>query len=114
VIAISVEDAARRLASAETALVDVRQDNEWTAGHVAAATHLPLAELEADPSVLARRVGDRPVAFLCRSGKRSRKAAELIARDGHRTVFNVEGGMKAWVDAGLSIEPRDGEIVAPS
>ncbi|WP_346764620.1 rhodanese-like domain-containing protein [Rhodococcus sp. HNM0569] len=81
-------------------VVDVRESDEFTAGHVPGAQHLPLAEL---PGALERIVGPDPVYLICASGNRSLKAARLLA-DAGRTAVSVSGGTRAWIRAGLPTE----------
>ena len=84
-------------------LVDVRERQEWTAGHAPQAEHRPLGDL--DPAALDPGV---PVIAICRSGNRSGKAAELLAAAGV-PVHNLTGGMKAWAEAGLPVVTDAGE-----
>jgi rhodanese-related sulfurtransferase len=77
-------------------LLDVREDDEWRAGHAPDAVHLPLSELMA-------RVGevpeDRDVYVICKVGGRSEQAVRYLNQLGRSTV-NVSGGMLAWEAAG--------------
>ncbi|HEY2715403.1 MAG TPA: rhodanese-like domain-containing protein [Solirubrobacterales bacterium] len=108
---VSPEAVAAAIASGSLALVDVREEAEWEAGRVAVAVNVPLAALAADPGRIRTVAGSLPVAFICRSGKRSASACSIAVESGVAAVSNVGGGMKAWVAAGLSIEPRDGEVL---
>lgn len=83
-------------------LLDVREDDEWAAGHAPDAFHVPLGEL--DPAALA---GGKPVLAVCRSGARSRSAAMRLAGAGV-TVYNLTGGMKAWHGSGRPVVRDDG------
>jgi hydroxyacylglutathione hydrolase len=87
-----VED---RLRSGAVALLDVRTGDEWGAGHVEGAIHLPLSEL------IGRMadVPEKPLAILCGSGYRSSIACSLLERAGRRNVCNVSGGWEAWQQA---------------
>ena len=78
-------------------LLDVREQDEWDDGHAAAATLIPLGELEArygelDPAL--------PVAVICRSGRRSLMAAAYLKERGFANPVSVAGGMIAWAEAG--------------
>ncbi len=77
-------------------LLDVREDDEWAAGHVAGARHIPLGELGARTAEVPQ---DELVYVICRSGHRSGRAAQALAGAGWRAV-NVAGGMQAWAAAG--------------
>ncbi|HWJ83189.1 MAG TPA: rhodanese-like domain-containing protein [Nocardioides sp.] len=93
---------AQALAEQGAVLVDVREPYEWSAGHVAGSVHAPLGRLAAS-AVPA----DRTVVLVCRSGNRSRVAAELLLASGHRDVVNLAGGLVAWDAAGLPLVTAD-------
>jgi rhodanese-related sulfurtransferase len=82
------------------ALIDVREPDEYEAGHAPGAELLPLGQLSARLRDLPQ---DREVLFICRSGNRSGVATEMAGRAGLRTK-NVRGGMVAWARHGLPIE----------
>lgn len=98
---IDVTEFARtRVTNKNVQVVDVREPNEWTAGHLADSTLIPLGELgsrlrELDPA--------RPVVVVCRSGSRSATATDLLLRAGFRDVKNLTGGMIAWTQAGYPV-----------
>lgn len=95
---------AAALAEQGALLLDVRNDDEWAAGHAPAAQYLTLGELTA-------RVGevpsDRRIVAICRAGGRSAKAAEYLLGEG-RDVVNMVGGMQAWAAAGLPVVTDSG------
>lgn len=99
---VSVHDA-DGLRRQGVALLDVREGDEWAAGHAPDAIHVPASEV---PDAASRFPG-REVLTVCRSGARSAKAAETLAAAGV-TVRNVEGGMVAWAAAGLPVVRDDG------
>lgn len=87
-----------------TFLLDVREDDEWAAGHAPGATHVPLGRLAAHVDQLPR---DRRIVCICRSGGRSGRATEALAQAGFDAV-NMTGGMQAWAAAGLPMVCDDG------
>ena len=96
---------AAAMAAGELSVVDVREPVEWWAGHIEGALLIPLGEF-------ADRAGELPggpLAIVCRSGSRSSMAADWLHRSG-LTASNMTGGMKAWLAAGLPIEPADGRV----
>ena len=95
--------AAELVDGADAEIVDVRRDYEWEAGHLAASRHIEVNELTARAEELPR---DRPVLFVCRAGNRSGMAAEAFRQAGW-DAYHIEGGLRAWVEAGL---PFDGEV----
>jgi rhodanese-related sulfurtransferase len=86
--------------------VDVREQYERDAGHIADTLHIELERLTAEAGTLDR---DRPVVFYCRTGSRSALAAQAFAAAGFE-AHNLDGGLQAWVSAGLPIEPADGHV----
>ena len=77
-------------------LLDVREAEEWQAGHIPGALHIPLSELGARYREIS---GDRPLYVICRSGSRSGYAAQALAQAGWE-VTNVADGMIGWHAAG--------------
>ena len=97
---------AQKLIEDGAQLIDVRADHEWEMGRIAGAKHLPLAELSERAGEIEK---DRPVVFYCRGGNRSGMAAQAF-REAGWDAHNMAGGIAAWVEAGLEIEPADGTI----
>jgi rhodanese-related sulfurtransferase len=91
--------------SSGAVLLDVREPDEWQAGHCARAIHIPLADL-ADH--LAELPSDHLIVCVCRSGHRSLRAAHFLSEGGFE-VANLEGGMTAWQLAGEPLVSDNGE-----
>jgi rhodanese-related sulfurtransferase len=87
-------------------VIDVREPEEWVAGHLPDAVHLPLGHLV---SRLAEVPTDREVVVVCRVGSRSAQATAYLNATGHRAL-NLDGGMLAWAAAG---KPMVSETGAP-
>ncbi len=77
-------------------LLDVREANEWVAGHAPGAIHIPLGELSQRSGEVP---SDQTVYVICRSGHRSANAT-LALNDGGWHAVNVAGGMQQWAAAG--------------
>ena len=77
-------------------LLDVREDDEWAAGHAPDAVHLPMSELTGR---VAEVPEDREVYVICKVGGRSAQVVAFLNGQGRETV-NVDGGMLAWAAAG--------------
>jgi rhodanese-related sulfurtransferase len=88
----------------EATIVDVREDDEWLAGHVAGSIHMPLREVTARWTEL--QAGD-DVLVVCRHGVRSYQAAAYLTRAGIPAV-NLDGGLVAWARAGRPLVTEDG------
>src|SRR4051794_5697421 len=84
-------------------LVDVREDNEWTAGHAAGAVHLGKGIIERD---IEARVPDKDttVVLYCGGGFRSALAADALQQMGYRNVISLDGGWRAYQQSGLPVE----------
>jgi rhodanese-related sulfurtransferase len=94
----------RSFVDAGAALLDVRELDEWQAGHATDAQFIPLGEVEARIGELAK---DRRVVVICRSGARSARATQFLRLQGFDAV-NLTGGMRAWATAGLDVVTDDG------
>ncbi|TDB80826.1 MULTISPECIES: rhodanese-like domain-containing protein [unclassified Micromonospora] len=90
----------------ETYLLDVREDDEWAAGHAPGAHHLPMMQL---PARLAEVPTDREVAVICRSGGRSAQVVGYLLHQGWEQVRNADGGMRQWAAAGRPVVGPDGQ-----
>jgi rhodanese-related sulfurtransferase len=101
---IGAEDGAGRV-QAGALLLDVREPDEWRAGHAAAATHICLAEV---PGCIGDLPAGSEVVVICRSGARSDRAAAFLRANGFEAV-NLAGGMRAWAAAGLDVVTDDGD-----
>jgi rhodanese-related sulfurtransferase len=89
---------------ADAVLLDVREPDEWAAGHAPDAWFWPLGKLD---GVRAELPLDRTIVCVCRSGGRSQRATELLRSWGLLAV-NLEGGMQAWEAAGNPVVTDDG------
>ncbi|HKC90364.1 MAG TPA: rhodanese-like domain-containing protein [Candidatus Limnocylindria bacterium] len=96
------EDVSKR--RSEFHLLDVREQDEWDAGHIEGAQHIPLGELG---SRLAEVPRERVVVAVCRSGSRSDRAAKGLRMSGFQAE-NLDGGVTAWSRAGLALVARGG------
>jgi rhodanese-related sulfurtransferase len=98
---IDIDEFARRREQGAP-VIDVREPDEYTAGHVPGATLIPLA-------TVPDRLSDVPsgdVLVICRSGGRSRRAAEFLAANGVQAT-NVAGGTLAWLKSGRGVTKGD-------
>jgi rhodanese-related sulfurtransferase len=98
--ALDTLGATRFINDAHPVVLDVREPAEFAAGHLPNARNIPAGDLE-------KRVGDlpagKPVLVCCASGARSGRALGVLRKAGHEQVFNLDGGVQAWRQAGLPI-----------
>lgn len=83
-------------------LLDVREDDEWRAGHAPQALHIPLRDVPARMDELAELPDDQPIYVVCRTGGRSMQATAFLNANGYEAV-NVAGGMKSWETEGRPV-----------
>ncbi|TCO64560.1 rhodanese-like domain-containing protein [Actinocrispum wychmicini] len=95
---------------ADVTLLDVREDDEWAAGHAPDALHIPMGELAGRLDELP---ADQGVYVVCRGGGRSARATVYLNANGWDAV-NVDGGMRSWATAGkpmVSDTEADPEVI---
>lgn len=80
-------------------LLDVREMDEWNAGHAPQAIHIPLGELG---SQVSRMDPSQQIVIICRSGRRSDHATAALRNAGY-DAYNFSGGMQAWQQAGGAV-----------
>ncbi|HEY1661225.1 MAG TPA: rhodanese-like domain-containing protein [Verrucomicrobiae bacterium] len=97
---VTIEEARQRLAKNPRAmLVDVREDNEWSAGHAVEAKHLGKGILERDLETTFPDAATEIIMY-CGGGFRSALTCDVAQRMGYANVFSLAGGYKAMVKAG--------------
>lgn len=80
----------------DATILDVREDDEWVAGHIAGSTHVPMSELMTRVSEVPPA---DPLLVVCRVGARSEQVAAWLRRQG-RDAHNLAGGLQSWEAAG--------------
>jgi len=95
---------ADRLVAAGAVMVDVREDDEWEAGHAPVAVHVPVGQVVDRMDELP---ADRTIVCMCRMGGRSGSVAAHLAGAGY-DVRNIAGGMQAWAALGLPVVDASG------
>jgi rhodanese-related sulfurtransferase len=102
------DDAQSQVASAQVPdgvyLLDVREDDEWAAGHAPDAVHVRLGELNEHSAEIPQ---DREVYVICRSGARSAYATQALTGAGWKAI-NVSDGMTGWAVAGKPMVSETG------
>lgn len=100
--AVSASDAVILINRSHAVVLDMRDDAEFAAGHIADAKHIPLAQLPERLKELSK-FKDKPVLVYCESGARAGKAAAILAKNEFKQVKQLQGGVKAWQDAKLPL-----------
>jgi rhodanese-related sulfurtransferase len=91
-------------------LVDVRTREEYETSRIARARHLPLDQLQTAAGELDK---ERPLVFYCRSGDRSTMAVDAFRAAGW-DAYAMSGGLVAWAESGLPLEPEGAEVARHS
>ena len=99
------QEVAAALEAGEVQLIDVREPDEWAAGRIEGAQHIPLGEVSGRAGEVDK---DRQVVFQCLGGVRSLMAAEAFRKAGY-DAWSMAGGITAWDEAGL---PVDGHVAS--
>jgi len=102
VTTLNAADFAAKIADKSIVLVDVRTPSEFASGHISGATNIDFesGSFESDIKKLDR---SKVYAVYCRSGNRSGQATALMAKNGFATIFNLEGGIINWQNAGETL-----------
>ena len=98
---MTADDLAVRLAAGEVAVLDVRGQLEWEAGHIPGVAHIPVGYLTEHLGEIPR---DKLLVVHCQSGARSAIAASVLSAAGLSNVFNLTGGFASWQSAGHPVE----------
>jgi rhodanese-related sulfurtransferase/glyoxylase-like metal-dependent hydrolase (beta-lactamase superfamily II) len=103
--AVDPDELAARVEGDGVLVLDVRDEDEFAAGHISGSVHIPYAKL---PERLGELPRDRPLATICSGGKRSGLAASVLKREGFDRVLHVaSGGVGAWRDHGHAWETEN-------
>jgi rhodanese-related sulfurtransferase len=87
-------------------VIDVREQHERDAGHIAGTRHLALNVLSEQAASIER---DQPVVFYCRVGARSMMAAQALRASGYE-AYTMRGGLLRWAQEGRPLQPQDGYV----
>lgn len=85
-------------------LIDIRESDEWLAGHAPMAVHIPMGQLGVAAASLDRAA---TTIYICRSGRRSDNAVAALVGAGFNAI-NLLGGMQAWQQSGGAVVRDDG------
>lgn len=93
---------ARDAQTAGARIIDVRERDEWEAGHVAGAQFYPVTRIASDPDL--DLAPDTPIVTYCKAGGRAQRAAEILSAAGFTNVQAMRGGFEDWRAAGYPTE----------
>jgi rhodanese-related sulfurtransferase len=92
---------------ADAVLLDVREDDEWSAGHIESALHVPMNQVPQHVNYTDELSPDQKVVVVCKMGGRSAQVTAWLNQQGYDAV-NLDGGMLAWATSGRPMVSDDG------
>lgn len=99
---ITNSQATKIINKGKTAIIDIRDQKQYQAGHILNAVHVPLASLQERIQKLEKFKG-QPIIIVDESGKESDKAATILKKEGFSQINILKGGMTGWVGEGLPV-----------
>jgi rhodanese-related sulfurtransferase len=105
-VSLPPERVAEMLEGGEVQIVDIREASEWEHGRVPGARHFEIDEVSLNADSIDK---SKPVVFQCRGGSRSEMVAAAFRESGW-DAYNMDGGLRAWQEQGLPLEPDGGHI----
>lgn len=99
---VSPAEAVRLINREKAVVIDVCEADEYAAGHVAGARHIPLGQLDQARGLPSNK--SLPVVVVCASGARAARAAAQLRKAGHEQAVPLAGGLRAWREANLPVE----------
>lgn len=99
---VSANDAVLLINREHATVLDVRNAAEFAGGHITDAINIPLPELEARLGELAK-YKDKPLLVNCQGGVRSTSACGVLKKGGFSRIYNLQGGVNAWMQAKLPV-----------
>jgi rhodanese-related sulfurtransferase len=101
---INVEEAKQLMAEGKVRVIDVRNPDEWAAGHIPQAVHIPLQGILNNPTATLEGDMTQPHLFVCAVGERSAVACEVAAMLGYSEIYNLSGGTNQWIREGNPVD----------
>lgn len=99
---VSANDAVLLINREHATVLDVRSAAEFAGGHITDAINIPLPELDARLGELAK-YKDKPLLVNCQGGVRSTNACGVLKKGGFSRIYNLQGGVNAWMQAKLPV-----------
>ncbi len=98
---LSAAEVRQMMVNGDVQLIDVGEAKEYGLKHLPGAVHIPVGKVYARRDELSE---DRDIVFVCPIGQRSALACEMAAAAGLTRLYNMEGGIEAWIKEGYPVE----------
>lgn len=102
---VSSFDATRIINSKDGVLLDIRNAEEFSTGHILGAKNIPVAKLNSDLGALAKNKS-KPIIVYCQNGRLSPSAVKILNAQEFKEVYALTGGLSAWQQAGLPLQKQ--------
>lgn len=89
----------------DAVVLDVREEAEFSNGHILNAIHIPFSKIQAQLKKL-EKFREKPVIVSCRSGSRSNSVCKQLRKEGFEKLYNLQGGVLAWESANLPLTKK--------
>ena len=99
---ISPTESTQMINREDALILDVRENNEYSEGHIINSLHIPLSNIKTRLTELEKHKANK-IIVACRSGNRSSHACATLKKEGFEQVFNLSGGVMAWKSASLPL-----------
>jgi rhodanese-related sulfurtransferase len=99
---LSVHESVQWVNQRQAQILDIREANEFKAGHIPNSKHLPLSELDSGLKQ-AKIDSNKPIILVCLTGNKSNTALAKLKKAGCKEVMSLEGGVSAWNQAGMPL-----------
>ncbi len=103
---VTVQQGKEMIDRGEVFILDVRTQEEYDAGHIRNSIRIPLQDIKIQTELdneLKKIPGDRKILVYCRTGHRSALASEILAKNGFVQIYNMNGGIVDWTNAGYEV-----------
>jgi len=97
---VSVQQGKEMIDRGEVFILDVRTQEEYNESHINGSTLIPVQELDTRFKELPR---DKKILVYCRTGSRSATASEILVKNGFTQIYNMQGGITEWKNAGYEV-----------
>lgn len=99
---VSAPEATNLINREEAVVIDVRNQNEFKAGHIAGAINIPLTDIKQGSDKLKKYEG-KPLLIYCKASTESGEACKLLSKEGKKNLHCLKGGVQSWQDASMPL-----------
>ena len=102
---VDAKDFEKAIQRKNVVLLDVRTQDEFQTAHIPNSINIDVLSADFEQVAISQLPKEKTIAIYCRSGKRSKKACEILAQKGYSHLLELNSGFNGWVDSGKATEP---------